>query len=110
MWRWLFLCPILFILSLGCIIWGSITASFYAKNRNIINSHRMSTCLLLDYRVTKHFCQSCESDSSCSTYECFDEIFWLSYAIFNESRIIGISHSFNREEMHEQRKVCFMQE
>jgi hypothetical protein len=108
MWRYLFLCPILFILSLGCIIWGSITASFYAKNRNIIQSHRISNCLLLDYRVTEHLCQSCDGDASCTIYQCFDEILWLSYTISNGSRTIGISHRFNQEEMHRQRKVCIV--
>ena len=108
MWRLLFLCPIFFILSLGCVIWGSITASFYAKNQHIRTTHTNTTCLLLDYRVTKHLCQTCDTDSKCSTYPCFDEILRLSYPIFNGSYINGICQGFNRDEMHEQQEVGFL--
>lgn len=108
MWRLLFLCPIFFILSLGCIIWGSITASFYAKSQQIIRSHTNTTCLLLEYRVREHLCQTCDGNSKCSMYQCFDEVFRLSYSIANGSYIKGISKEFNRDEMHKQQQVDFL--
>ena len=91
---------------IGCIIWGSITASFYTMNRNIRNSHADTTCLLLDYQVTEHVCMTC--GLSCSTYKCFDETLKLSYSISNGIYINGTSNSHDRGVQHQQQQVCFL--
>ena len=87
------------------IIVGSIAASQYVKDRNIRNLHKNTSCLLLNYSISEHQCETC-GQYGCSNYKCFDEHFQVSYPIFNHTRITSVIASFNENKRHVQTVVC----
>ena len=88
---------------IGCIIWGSITASFYTKQQNIRYSHTNTACLLLEYTAKEHRCVQC--GFGCIEYKCFDETLQLSYPIANGSYINSTFNSYNRGSQREQQQI-----
>ncbi len=99
-WASLYVCAIF----IPCIIWGSISASWYVKYKNIRNMYTPTTCLLLNYTVNSHQCEDCGTDS-CTYYTCFDERFVVSYPISNNSYITSIFSSLDNAEKHQQTQV-----
>lgn len=91
------------ILYVSCILWGSITAVTYRENRKIQISHTQTTCLVLNYTVFSHTCQSCSG--SCNLYTCYDETLHISYPIFNQTVITTILSSTDKAKPYEKTQV-----
>ncbi len=88
-----------------CIIYGSISASNYVKTKNTWQLYTSTNCLLLNYSLADHQCQSCSSYGYCSYYECFDEVFTVSYPISNGTSIRSVFSSMNNPAQHFQTQV-----
>ncbi|CAF1158528.1 unnamed protein product [Adineta steineri] len=95
-----FLCGIF----IGCIIWGSTAASQYAKYKNTRKDYAATTCLILNYTVTKHTCQDCTSNY-CTDYTCFDERFSLKYPIPDGTNVTSIFSSSDRGNPYQQTQI-----
>lgn len=86
------------------IIWGSITASYYVKDRHTRDTYTNTTCLLLNYTLHKHLCISCYY-YGCRYYNCFDEYFTLSYPTLNNTIIETTVVAWSNAQQHAQREV-----
>ncbi|CAF0889552.1 unnamed protein product [Adineta steineri] len=89
---------------IGCVIWGSISASHYVKYKNIEKDYAVTTCLVLNYTVTTHTCQYCTSNG-CTQYRCFDERFSLKYPIADGTIVTSIFSSSHRENPYQQTQI-----
>ncbi|CAF4213346.1 unnamed protein product [Adineta steineri] len=88
----------------GCIIWGSISASHYVQYKNIRNTYDTTTCLILNYTVTKHTCQDC-NNNYCTDYTCYDERFSLKYPIADGTYITSSFSSSNERNQYQQTQI-----
>ncbi|CAF3829576.1 unnamed protein product [Adineta steineri] len=95
-----FLCGIF----VWCIIWGSISASQYVKYKNVRNTYDTTTCLILNYTVTKHTCQDC-NNNYCTDYTCFDERFSLKYPIADGTNVTSIFSSSGRRDPYQETQI-----
>ena len=95
---------LLFLSFITCIIWGSIGAARYVKNRNSQNALTNTTCLLLNYTSLKHECTTCTGDS-CQSYSCFDERFQFWYSIANETQIMSVLACADQKKPYKQTEV-----
>ena len=96
------------------IIWGPIEASTFVERRKIQNAYTKTTCLLLNYTLLQHTCQSCDkscrsSDPLCCIYyDCFDEKLQFSYLISDKTRVNSTLSCVNQDKVHQQTQVILL--
>lgn len=94
----------LFCAFIPCIIWGSISASYYVRYQNIRKIYTNTSCLLVNYTSHKYRCGTCYRDG-CDYYQCFNELFTVQYPIWNNTYITSDFATFASKNRHEQREV-----
>ncbi|UJR22031.1 hypothetical protein I4U23_025098 [Adineta vaga] len=102
----------LFFLLIPCIIWSLKSAVSYGRIENVINNHKNTTCLVLNYTLLKHESMNCGTRATYKTNTCFDEHILVQYRLENQSDIISTVKMMNTHTLHDrsqigQRNVCF---
>lgn len=87
------------------VILGSYGASIYRKAENNQRLFRPweTICLLLDYQSIKHYCKSCGEDG-CIIYTCYNQIYQVTYTIFNGT-YINTTIIINNKQIQNEMKV-----
>ncbi|CAF2070747.1 unnamed protein product [Rotaria magnacalcarata] len=100
-------CLMILVLPLffGGISLGSLFIYSYAKDYHISDLHTNTTCSLLNYTFVEHECQRCEE--SCYAHRCFDEKFFVSYRISNETIVYTTLVVYDASSQHKQAQMGF---
>ena len=92
------------------IIGGIIIGSYgLSKYLNAINDEDLfrpweTTCYVFDYELIEHKCESCGEDG-CTIYKCYNQIYKITYKIFNNTYINSTIIINNKQYEKEQIKV-----
>ncbi|CAM4785041.1 unnamed protein product [Rotaria magnacalcarata] len=86
------------------IIVGSMLASAYVENSQERKLYTNTNCLLVNYSSASHTCESCIRDY-CFNYQCFDEIFYVSYFIFNGTLVNSTFAIYGKDTQHKQTQI-----